>query len=242
MWAACTSFVGRISEETDESKRLALRLPWWSSGWDSKLPTHGEQVPSRVGELRSHITGAQDQRKKKLALIPRKGNWNLHMQGPITFGRNATCLWNFRMKQQWCSCPVPFLAGGEEHACIALGFKAAVHSSGRQGHKGGPDVMVFNWSKPKDGLWLERKVKNNAFPMSRMFQNLLNPLYWIRMVTWTCARLSLLVGVLVGCHGESLRGGPGTDLGKATWGQRQVSQGWAPCRCSWLPIMGEESL
>ena len=178
-WAACTSFVGCISEETDESKRLALRLPWWSSGWDSKLPTHGEQVPSRVGELRSHIMGgAWSEKKRKLALIPRMGNWNLHMPGPITFGRNATCLWNFKMKQQWCSCPVPFLAGGEEHACIALGFKAAVHSSGRQGHKGGPDVMVFNWSKPKDGLWLERKVKNSAFPMSRMSQNLLNPLYW----------------------------------------------------------------
>ena len=121
---------------------------------------------------------AHNFQKRKLALIPRMGNWNLHMQGPITFGRNATCLWNFKMKQQWCSCPVPFLAGGEEHACIALGFKAAVHSSGRQGHKGGPDVMVFNWSKPKDGLWLERKVKNSAFPMSRMSQNLLNPLYW----------------------------------------------------------------
>ena len=143
-----------------------------SNSWGtSSILGRGTKIP--------HYGGGHDQKKKrKLALIPRMGNWNLHMPGPITFGRNATCLWNFKMKQQWCSCPVPFLVGGEEHACIALGFKAAVHSSGRQGHKGGPDVMVFNWSKPKDGLWLERKVKNSAFPMSRMSQNLLNPLYW----------------------------------------------------------------
>lgn len=168
------------------------------------------------------------------------GNWNLHRQGPVPFGRNATCLWSFKMKQQSCSCPVALLAGGEEHACVALGFKAAVHSSGRRGHKRGPDVMVFNWSKPKDGLWLEAKVKKSAFPISRIFPNLPNPPF--RHEAWTCARLPLLVGVLVSCHGELLRGGPGTNLVKATWGQRQVSQGWPPCRGSWLPIMWEKPL
>lgn len=35
----------------------------------------------------------------------------------------------------------------------------------------------FNASRPRNGLWLERKAKNIAFPLSRMFPSLFSPLF-----------------------------------------------------------------
>ena len=46
-------------------KRTCERLPWWSSGWDSSLPTKGARVRSLVGELRSFMPCSATKKKKK---------------------------------------------------------------------------------------------------------------------------------------------------------------------------------
>ena len=40
-----------------------LRIPWWSSSYDSTLPLQGAQVQSLIWELRFHMP--QEQKKKK---------------------------------------------------------------------------------------------------------------------------------------------------------------------------------
>ena len=40
-------------------------IPWWSSGWDSRLPSQGAQVHSLVREPRSHIQAAWYGQKTK---------------------------------------------------------------------------------------------------------------------------------------------------------------------------------
>lgn len=49
-------------------KRTCERLPWWSSGWDSSLPTKGAWVRSLVGELRSFMPCSATKKKKKWAI------------------------------------------------------------------------------------------------------------------------------------------------------------------------------
>ena len=45
-------------------KRMRERLPWWSSGWDSSLPTKWARVRSLVGELRSFMLCSATKKKK----------------------------------------------------------------------------------------------------------------------------------------------------------------------------------
>ena len=54
-----------FSELKKKKKRQYFGLPWWSSGYDSKLPEQTAWVQSLVGEVSHAHSVAKEKKKKK---------------------------------------------------------------------------------------------------------------------------------------------------------------------------------
>ena len=67
-------------------KSRVLGPPWWSSGQQSTLPLWGElvQVPSLVGELKSHMPpGAAKKKKESLSFNNQLFTWTQEILLPV---------------------------------------------------------------------------------------------------------------------------------------------------------------
>ena len=132
--------------------------------------------------------------------------------------------------------------------CTAWGERGMKHRMPWDGlyvSKGKQRILLFLCPKYSGALrwslWLERKAKNTAFLVSKMFPSLRILCLDFKTIAWTCARCSLLVGASVQrCCGSKLL----CPLGMA-WGQTWLRQrkargesirGW-PRRYCQLPIV-----